>query len=123
MVKMAIIKTNKMNGLDSTTKTQKEWSSMTTLLMAHVEKIKVGDDVFAIILRKEYNHPGSVFFTPNEYSQQLGMLVQPKDKITLESTWTHNGTTRNWIKYLQVDNFNQIFDFYELDKIKEIEEC
>jgi len=44
-------------------------------------------------------------------------------KITLESTWTHNGTTRNWIKYLQVDNFNQIFDFYELDKIKEIEEC
>tara|TARA_R110000868_G_scaffold116844_1_gene310645 strand:- start:807 stop:983 length:177 start_codon:yes stop_codon:yes gene_type:complete len=44
-------------------------------------------------------------------------------KITLESTWEHNGITRNWVKYLKVNNFMQIFDFYELDKIKEIEEC
>ena len=44
-------------------------------------------------------------------------------KITLESTWTHNGTTRNWIKYLQVDKIEEVFNFYELDKIKSIEEC
>ena len=49
--------------------------------MEHVEQIKVGDDVYAIILRKEYNRPGPVFFTPHEYSQQLGMLVHPKGKI------------------------------------------
>ena len=44
-------------------------------------------------------------------------------KITLESTWEHNGITRNWIKYLQVDKIEEVFNFYELDKIKEIEEC
>ena len=44
-------------------------------------------------------------------------------KITLESTWTHNGITRNWIKYLQVDKIEEVFSFYELDKIKSIEEC
>jgi len=49
--------------------------------MKHVEKIKIGDDVYAIILRKEYSKPGPVYFTPNEYSQQLGMLVHPKGKI------------------------------------------
>ena len=49
--------------------------------MEHVEQIKVGDDVYAIILRKEYSQPGPVFFTPHEYSQQLGMLVHPKGTI------------------------------------------
>ena len=44
-------------------------------------------------------------------------------KITLESTWNKNGIPTNYIKYLKVDNFMQIFDFYELNKIKEIEEC
>ena len=44
-------------------------------------------------------------------------------KITLESTWTHNGITRNWIKYLKVNTIEEVFNFYELDKIKEIQEC
>lgn len=49
--------------------------------MEYVEKITDRDNVYAIILRKEYKEPGPVFFTPNEYSQQLGMLVHPKGKI------------------------------------------
>jgi len=44
-------------------------------------------------------------------------------KITLESTWKHNGITRNYIKYLKVNTFMQIFEFYKLDDILEIEEC
>ncbi|MCJ7581533.1 MAG: hypothetical protein MUP98_13485 [Candidatus Aminicenantes bacterium] len=49
--------------------------------MEIVEKVMVGEDIIAIILRKEYDRPGPVFFTPNEFSQQLGMLVHPKGKI------------------------------------------
>ncbi|MFC2167409.1 hypothetical protein ACFLRW_00340 [Acidobacteriota bacterium] len=49
--------------------------------MDHVEKIKVGDDIYAIILKKEYNKPGSVYVTPVEFPQQLGMLIHSKGKI------------------------------------------
>lgn len=38
-------------------------------------------EIYAIILRKEYAHPGPSFFTPGEFSQQLGMLVHPQGKI------------------------------------------
>ena len=44
-------------------------------------------------------------------------------KITLESTWNKNGIPTNYIKYLKVNTFMEIFNFYKLDKIKEIEEC
>ena len=44
-------------------------------------------------------------------------------KITLESTWNKNGIPTNYIKYLKVNTFMQIFEFYKLDDILEIEEC
>jgi cupin fold WbuC family metalloprotein len=49
--------------------------------MENIEKVMVGEDIFAIILRKEYHEPGPVFFTPDKFSQQLGMLVHPKGTI------------------------------------------
>lgn len=49
--------------------------------MAYLEKIMEGAQVFAIVLRKEYSEPGPSFFTPGEFSQQLGMLVHKKGKI------------------------------------------
>jgi len=49
--------------------------------MANLEKIMEGAQVFAIVLRKEYSEPGPSFFTPGEFSQQLGMLVHKKGKI------------------------------------------
>ena len=44
-------------------------------------------------------------------------------KITLESTWNKNGIPTNYVKYLKVNTFIQIFEFYKLDDILEIEEC
>lgn len=49
--------------------------------MENLEKIMVGDQVLAIVLRKEFSEPGPSFFTPGEFSQQLGMLVHKKGKI------------------------------------------
>jgi len=46
-----------------------------------IDRITQGEQVFAIVLRKGYNAPGVHFFTPGEFSQQLGMLVHKKGKI------------------------------------------
>ena len=44
-------------------------------------------------------------------------------KITLKSTWNKNGIPTNWIKYLNVNTENEVFDFYEQNKVLKIEEC
>lgn len=43
-------------------------------------RIERGGEIYAILLRREYDRPGPSFFTPGEFSQQLGMLVHPKGK-------------------------------------------
>lgn len=48
--------------------------------MDNVEEIRIGDIVCAIVLRKEFHEPGVSFFTPAEFSQQLGMLIHDKGK-------------------------------------------
>jgi cupin fold WbuC family metalloprotein len=44
-------------------------------------KIAKGGSIFAIVLRREYAKRGPNFFTPGEFSQQLGMLVHAKGKV------------------------------------------
>lgn len=44
-------------------------------------RIAKGKDIYAIVLRREYTNSGPNFFTPGEFSQQLGMLIHPKGKI------------------------------------------
>jgi mannose-6-phosphate isomerase-like protein (cupin superfamily) len=44
-------------------------------------RITKGDHIYAILLRREFSRPGPNFFTPGEFSQQLGMLIHPKGKI------------------------------------------
>lgn len=48
--------------------------------MDNVEEIRIEDKICAIILRKEFHEPGANFFTPAEFSQQLGMLIHDKGK-------------------------------------------
>ncbi len=45
------------------------------------EKIQQRDQVFAIVIRHGFSKPGVHFFTPGEFSQQLGMLVHAKGKV------------------------------------------
>jgi mannose-6-phosphate isomerase-like protein (cupin superfamily) len=46
-----------------------------------IEEIRTGDQVLAIILRASYCEPGIRFFTPDDYSQQLGFMRHPCGKI------------------------------------------
>ena len=38
-------------------------------------------EIYALVLRKGFSNPGPNFFTPGEFSQQLGMLIHPRGKI------------------------------------------
>ncbi len=44
-------------------------------------EIACGGHIYAIVLRKEFDKPGPNFFTPGEFSQQLGLLAHPKGKV------------------------------------------
>jgi hypothetical protein len=49
--------------------------------MKGLTRITEGGHLYAIVLRKEFVRPGPNFFTPGEFSQQLGMLIHPKGKV------------------------------------------
>ena len=48
--------------------------------MKGLTRIEKDGEIYAIVLRKGYSAAGPNFFTPGEFSQQLGMLVHPKGK-------------------------------------------
>jgi len=45
-----------------------------------IESIKFGNSTLSIIVRKDFHKAGIHFFTPNDYSQQLGYMSHPKGK-------------------------------------------
>jgi cupin fold WbuC family metalloprotein len=49
--------------------------------MKGLTRIEKDGEIYAIVLRKDYAAAGPNFFTPGEFSQQLGMLVHPRGKI------------------------------------------
>jgi mannose-6-phosphate isomerase-like protein (cupin superfamily) len=42
-----------------------------------IERVISEDEILAVIVRKEYAQPGVQFFTPGEFSQQLGYMQHP----------------------------------------------
>lgn len=61
--------------------------------MENVEYIKHKDQVLAIIIRHRFSKRGIEFFTPDEFSQQLGYMSHPAGKI-IEPHF-HNPVERN----------------------------
>jgi len=46
-----------------------------------VERIQHGAALLALIVRREFAEPGVHFFTPNDFSQQLGVMCHPAGKV------------------------------------------
>jgi mannose-6-phosphate isomerase-like protein (cupin superfamily) len=46
-----------------------------------IERVVFEGEVLALIVRHDFSAPGVQFFTPNEYSQQLGYMHHPAGKI------------------------------------------
>lgn len=45
-----------------------------------IEKIEHNNELLAIIVRNEFNEGGVSFFTPGDFSQQLGFMKHPRGK-------------------------------------------
>lgn len=46
-----------------------------------LEQIKIGEKILGIIIRANFNKEGIAFFTPDEFSQQLGYMNRPEGYI------------------------------------------
>jgi len=82
-----------------------------------IKKIFDGDELLAIIIINEYCEEGIHFFTPDDYSQQLGYMNHPKGKII--EPHVHNPVPRQ-VEYTQevlfIKSGKLRVDFYSLDQ-------
>lgn len=46
-----------------------------------IERILEKETLIAVIIRTDYNNPGIAFFTPDNFSQQLGYMNRPKGYV------------------------------------------
>lgn len=82
-----------------------------------IETIKSNDNILAIILRANYKSEGISFFTPNEFSQQLGYMHRPKGYEILPHI--HNRVIRNvefTNEVLLIKSGKVRIDFYDENK-------
>lgn len=57
-----------------------------------IDKIYYKEILFAIIIRNSFSEPGIHFFTPDDFSQQLGYMKHPSGKII--QPHIHNSVAR-----------------------------
>jgi len=82
-----------------------------------INKIFDGQELLAIIIKNDFNEEGIHFFTPDDYSQQLGYMNHPKGKII--EPHVHNPVPRK-VEYTQevlfIKSGKLRVDFYGLEK-------
>ncbi|MCS3726372.1 hypothetical protein [Bradyrhizobium betae] len=66
--------------------------------MEHVEHVRFGDQLYAIIVRASFREPGIHFFSTPELSQQLAFMSHPQGKSI--APHRHNKVTRE-VHYTQ----------------------
>ena len=54
-----------------------------------IQEVRHNDEVLAFILPGNYDEPGINFFTPSNFSQQLGFLKHPAGKVILPHVHNH----------------------------------
>jgi mannose-6-phosphate isomerase-like protein (cupin superfamily) len=82
-----------------------------------IETLKVGDQLLAVIVSRDFHEPGIHFFTPNDLSQQLAYMRHPAGKTI--DPHVHNPVSRN-VHYTQEVLFIKRgrirVDFYDNDQ-------
>jgi mannose-6-phosphate isomerase-like protein (cupin superfamily) len=63
-----------------------------------IETLRVGDQLLAVIVSRDFNEAGIHFFTPDDLSQQLAYMRHPAGKII--DPHIHNPVSRN-VHYTQ----------------------
>ena len=85
--------------------------------MEHVEHVRFGDQLYAIIVRASFREPGIHFFSTPELSQQLAYMSHPKGKSI--EPHRHNKVTRE-VHYTQevllIQKGKLQVDFYTVEE-------
>jgi hypothetical protein len=82
-----------------------------------IDSINFGDVMLAIILRANYHADGIQFFTPNDFSQQLGYMNRPQGYVI--PPHVHNPVSREvqFTKEVLVIKTGKVrVDFYDDDQ-------
>ena len=82
-----------------------------------IETIKHNEKVLSIIIRNNYSAEGIEFFTPNDFSQQLGYMKRPAGYII--PPHVHNAVQRevHYTKEVLIIKSGKVrVDFYDDDK-------
>lgn len=82
-----------------------------------IETLKLGDQLLAVIISRDFHEPGIHFFTPNDLSQQLAYMRHPAGKTI--DPHVHNPVSRN-VHYTQevlfIKRGRLRVDFYDNDQ-------
>lgn len=82
-----------------------------------IETLRVGDQLLAIIVSKQFDEPGIHFFTPDDLSQQLAYMHHPTGKVI--DPHIHNKVSRN-VQFTQevlfIKRGRLRVDFYDCDQ-------
>lgn len=82
-----------------------------------IETLKVGDQLLAVIVSRDFHEHGIHFFTPNDLSQQLAFMRHPAGKTI--DPHVHNPVSRN-VHYTQevlfIKRGKLRVDFYDNDR-------
>ena len=85
--------------------------------MEHVEHVRFGEQLYAIIVRASFREPGIHLFSSPELSQQLAYMSHPKGKII--EPHRHNKVTRE-VHYTQevllIQKGKLQVDFYTVEE-------
>jgi hypothetical protein len=82
-----------------------------------IEQITHGDKLLAIIVRQNFSEPGIHFFTPDDFSQQLGYMNRPQGYVI--PPHVHNPVAREvqFTKEVLVIKSGKVrVDFYDDDQ-------
>ena len=82
-----------------------------------IETLKVGDQLLAVIVSRDFDKPGIHFFTPDDLSQQLAYMRHPAGKVI--DPHVHNPVDRS-VQYTQevlfIKRGRLRVDFYDNDQ-------
>lgn len=84
-----------------------------------IEKIKNNSELYALIIRDQFDKEGIEFFTPPNYSQQLAFMKHPKGHLI--QPHLHNRVRRevfNTLEVLFIKKGILKINFYDTDKNK-----
>ena len=90
---------------------------MDCIFESMIETLKIGDQLLAVIVSRDFHEPGIHFFTPNDLSQQLAYMHHPAGKTI--DPHVHNPVSRN-VHYTQevlfIKRGRLRVDFYDNDQ-------